>query len=412
MTRLLGERVSNGMNGLKESCLPADLRECMVRTNPEYEIVLLEQLPAEQQEPLSALRNDPGFYGFVRTRAASGLSTKSVSRDTAALLNALKKPGRLPEDAIRDSGEELAIIQLVWDGVLQVAHGADWVCGPDACGLAVKAPIEQEGALADLSLLAVQDAAALRTGVAMQLCGVLYRYNTLPIAPQWLRRIPGRAALEEFLQIGAAGRNRGELDRSWVYAFPVEKKGPWLAWISRRISWQPHASTYKLYLSPLPGHLREAFRVWLNAISTAGAFHFKIGSDVRGLLRPDKMVAYFTDRDALEQAAALIAKELSGCPAQGVPFTAELNCGALMSWGADPPLEEAVPAWLRHQSWRQWVCNRLGAALAVAKHHESNAMPAWRFALERLRLDGVDVNTWAPMPAAGQPLQPAEVAAV
>jgi hypothetical protein len=390
----------------KEFPRPADLRESTLRANPEFELVLLEQLPAEQQEPLSALRKDPSFYGVVRSRTAPGLSAKAVSHGTAALLKALKEPGRLPEQALRDSAAELAITQLLWDGVLQLAQGANWICGPAACSLATKASLEPQGALGNLSLQAIQDAAALRAGSAMQLYGTLYRYNSLPLTPHWLRRISSRAALEDYLQIGAAGRNRSELDRGWTYAFPVAKKGPWLAWISRASTWRPHTTTYKLYLSPLPVHLRETFPVWLAAITAAGAFHFKVGSEVRGLLRPDKMVAYFTQRAALEQAADRIAKELSGCPAQGVPFTAELNGGALLSWGIDPPLEEALPAWLRQQSWRQWVCNRLGAALAVAKHYESPAMPAWRFALERLRLDGIDVTAWTPLEPDSQ-LEPA-----
>jgi len=388
--------VSIGTGALDESSGPIELRESILRANPQFELVLLEQLPAEQREPLSALRNDPSFCGVVRSRTAPGLTVKAASHDTAALLKSLKEPGRLPDTALRGSGAELAITQMVWDGVLQIARGAEWICGPAACSLATtSAPIEQQGALGTLSLQAIQDAAALRANSAMQLYGILYRYNTLPLAPQWVRRIPSRAALEAYLHIGAAGRS--ELNSAWTYAFPGAKKGPWLAWISRTAVWRRHTRTYKLYLSPLPVHLREAFRVWLTAITAAGAFHFKLGSDVRGLLRPDKMVAYFTDRAALQKAADLIAKELSGCPAQGVPFTAELDCGALMSWGVDPPLEEAVPAWLRQQSWRQWVCNRLGSALAVAKQYESTAIPCWRFALERLRLDGVDVENWVPV---------------
>ncbi len=256
---------------------------------------------------------------------------------------------------------------------------------------------QPRGALADLSLQALRHAAALGAGNALELSGHLYRYNTLPLTPQWLRRIPDHNVVEEYLQIQAGGCNRRELDREWTRVPLAAEQSAWLAWTSRTISIPAKTTTYKLYLSPLACRLREAFRVWLTAITAAGAFHFKMGSKVRGLLRPDKMVAYFGDRDALEEAARLIAKELSGCPAQGVPFTAELNCGALMSWGSDPPLEEAMPPWLRRQSWRQWVCNRLGAALAVAKHYESEAMPSWQFALERLRLDGVDVGNWAPV---------------
>jgi hypothetical protein len=171
-------------------------------------------------------------------------------------------------------------------------------------------------------------------------------------------------------------------------------------------------TTYKLYLSPLPAHLRDAFRIWLAAITAGGAFHCKIGNDIRGLLRPDKMVAYFGDRAALEEAAQRIKSELCGCPAQGVPFTSDLDCGALMSWGSDPPSEEAVPVWLRRQSWRQWICNRLGAALAVAKHHRCDSMPDWRFALTRLELDGVDLANWVARSPDGQSETVTEVSAV
>jgi hypothetical protein len=383
-------------SSVARSHLAADFSASTLRVNPEYELVRLEQLSAEQQQPLSALRQDPSFHGVLRSRSATGLSTKAVSCDTAALLDALTKPGRLPANAVSDSGAELAITQLLWDGVLQVARGAEWICGPAACSPVASLPSEARGALADLSLQALQHAAALGAGNALELSGHLYRYNTLPLTPQWVRRIPDHNAVEEYLQIQAEGSNRRELDRDWVRISPAAEQSVWLAWNSRAISLRTDITTYKLYLSPLPCRLREAFRVWLSAVTAAGAFHFKLGSNVRGLLRPDKMVAYFGDRDALEEAAGLIVKELSGCPAQGVPFTAELNCGALMSWGSDPPLEEAMPPWLRRQSWRQWVCNRLGSAMAVAKHYPSDAMPSWRFALERLRLDGVNVSNWAP----------------
>lgn len=366
------------------------------RVNPEYELVRLEQLSAEHQQPLSALRQDPSFHGVLRSRSATGLSTKAVSRDTAALLDALTQPGRLPQNALSDSGAELAITQLLWDGILQIARGAEWICGPAVCSPAASLSTQPHGALADLSLQALQHAAALGAGNALELSAHLYRYNTVPLTPQWLRRIPDHNVVQEYLQIQAGGRNRRELDREWTHVPLTAEQSAWLGWTSRTISISAKTTTYKLYLSPLACRLREAFRVWLGAVTAAGAFHFKLGSNVRGLLRPDKMVAYFGDRSALEEAAELIAQELSGCPAQGVPFTAELNCGALMSWGSDPPTEEAVPPWLRRQSWRQWVCNRLGAALAVAKHYESDAMLSWRFALERLRLDGVDVGNWAP----------------
>ena len=388
-----------------------DLRESTLRANPDFEIVLLEQLPAGQQDSLSALRADPSFYGVVRSRTASGLSTKSVTHDTAALLAALKEPGRLPDDAVGDSSAELAVTQLIWDGVLQLKQGEKWICGPDACRFIASDSVKERDALADLSLQALQHAAALQTGATAELSGILYRYNTIPLTPQWLRRIPDQNTLREYLQIQPGGRNRRDLDVAWTQVSTADKHAAWLIWVSRTVAVDPHRVAYKLYLSPLPAQLRDAFRVWLPAITAAGAFHFKLGSNVRGLLRPDKMVAYFNDRAALDEAGKRISRDLAGCPAQGVPFTAEFGCDGLLSWGIDPPAEIAVPAWLRQQSWRQWICNRLGAALAVAKHYQSQAVPAWRFALERLRLDGIDVTSWAAAHAARQMEPTAEGAA-
>jgi hypothetical protein len=383
-----------------------------LRFNPDYELVQLEELSTEQREPLEALQQDPTFYGILRSRFATGPSPKSVSRDTADLLFALKEPQQLPDRVVHDADAMLAVTQLVCDGILQVAGESGWLCGPAACHFDTTTPQEPPGVLAALSLRSLKHAAALRTGDTAELSGHLYRYNSLPLTPEWLRRLPDNTAVQEYLQIQSGAGVRWELDRAWTRVPPAAEQGAWMAWSSRTIAMPVDTTTYKLYLSPLPSHLRDAFRIWLAAITAGGAFHCKIGNDVRGLLRPDKMVAYFGDRAALEEAVQRIASELSGCPSQGVPFTSELDSGALMSWGSDPPSEEHVPIWLRRQSWRQWICNRLGAALAVAKHHPCDSMPAWRFALTRLQLEGVELANWVLHSPDGQPNTVTEVTAV
>ena len=383
-----------------------ELREGTFRANPDYEFALLDQLSAEEQQPLSALRGDANFYGLIRPRLATGLTTKAASREIAELFRILQEPGPLPQFILSELDSELTIRRLVLDGILQLAQGSESICGPAVCDEDALTPTE-EGArlLARLSLQAINHAASIVSAGATELSDRLYRYNTVPLTPQWLRRIPDGPALEQYLQIQVGGRCRRILDKDWTRVSPQSKRkaeqkaepNPWLSWDSRTVPAQkPDSVGYKLYLSPLATHLREAFRVSIPAITAAGAHHFKIGSNVRGVLRPDKMVAYFPDRSALEEAAHRIAKELSGCPAQGVPFTTELDAGALLSWASDPPMEADVPAWLQKQSWRQWICYRLGSALAVAKREKSPAMPAWRFALERVRLEGVDVSTWIP----------------
>jgi hypothetical protein len=383
-------------------------RNCTFRANPDYEFVLLDQLPTEEQKMLSDLRGDPDFYGLLRPCLKAGLTTKAVSREVAHLVSILEVPGPLPTFVRSDPEAELTIIRLVCDEILQVASGTEWICGPAAWQPSYSVKDEKGGGLlVELSLQALRHAELLDCIDAEELSALLYRYNTLPLTPQWLRRIPDGTALEEYLQIEIGGGSRRDLDLGWTRV-SAGSESSWLAWNSRTTQRpQSNRAGYKLYLSPLPVHLREAFRAWLPAIAAAGAYHFKIGSSVRGLLRPDKAVAYFDDLADLKEAAVRITSQLLGCPAQGVPFTAELDCGSLISWGSDPPLEQAVPVWLRRQSWRQWICNRLGGALAVAKRQKAErqdmeGMAACRFALERLRLEGVDVSTWAPIATGGR----------
>ena len=394
----------------RETTLAADLRQRIFRTNPDYELVRFDQLTAEENNRLGDLRKDPNFCGIIRPRTATGLTVKAVCDETARLLNFLSEPAPLPRFALGDVASEL-IVNLVYDGILQVAEGAEWICGPAVCRADMPGEAgEEAGVLANLSLQAIRHAAALETADAKELSSCLFRYNTLPVTPRWLQRIPDREALEQYLQIEPGGSSRRELDRSWARVSPEAERGVWMAWNSRSVpAPDKDLRGYKLYSSPHPSHLRESFRAWLHAIIEAGAYHFKIGGDVRGLLRADKMVAYFADWTALKESASLIAREIAGCPAQGVPFTAELDAGALLSWGSDPLEEDMVPDWLKRQSWRQWICFRLGSALAIAKREKSSAMPAWQFALQRLRLEGIDVATWT-LASSSQTMPAAEVA--
>ena len=112
------------------------------------------------------------------------------------------------------------------------------------------------------------------------------------------------------------------------------------------------------------------------------------------------MVAYFDAWAPLEVAARALQRSLAGCPAQGVPFTAQFGDSPLLSWGIDPAEESAAPKWMARESWRLWVTNRLAAGLLAAVRSGTPSSPRevepWRFAMERLRLEGVDTDTWTP----------------
>jgi hypothetical protein len=122
------------------------------------------------------------------------------------------------------------------------------------------------------------------------------------------------------------------------------------------------------------------------------AISFKIGKDLPGICRPDKFVVYFDRPDDLQATAEEFRDRLAGHPAHGIPFTAAITDDGLLSWGADPP---AGAGGSPSSSWRLWVARRLAEHLTSARR-SSGGLEPWHFALERLRVGGVDVDTWIP----------------
>jgi hypothetical protein len=163
------------------------------------------------------------------------------------------------------------------------------------------------------------------------------------------------------------------------------------------------ARRFKLYVSPQPEFVQDAFKAVTQVLMESPAHHFKVGNNASGLLRPDKIVIYIHNFEALQETAKEIRRRLSGCPAQGVPFTAAINNDdGLVSWGIDPLAERVALAWQERESWRLWVTNRLATALLAAKGTQTAGLQPWRYALERLRLDNIDTATWTPLASFGQ----------
>jgi hypothetical protein len=127
-----------------------------------------------------------------------------------------------------------------------------------------------------------------------------------------------------------------------------------------------------------------------------GVRSFKVGRTLEGIARPDKLVAYVTNREELLEASRRLRPALSGLRAHGVPFTAGITTDGMLSWGIDPPARRSGS---RGGSWRAWVTDRLAEYLADADGEPRGSTEPWQVALERLRLDGIDVRTW--VPAAG-----------
>jgi hypothetical protein len=380
-----------------------EILQRIFRASPAYELVLFDRLPDGERRALADLARDPDFYGLLRPRdqvETAGRTAKSADRDTALLFLSLREPGPLPAYAVAQLGEAAARVaaRFVADGVLEVEHDGAFVSGPAALSLLVRPGTgpRREGRIAALSLGALRCAQALPIDDPRLLSLRLYAYNRIPLTPRWKRLLPDTAAVERHLGIAPGGPHRKSLDRAWQRL--PEREG-WISWISRAVGGGEGRSdgpTWKLYVSPRPESLvdegAEGFGAILAALTAARAGQFKVGRDAGGLLRADKIVAYFPSFERLAEAADAVVARLAGAPAQGVPFTSEIGGGGLLSWGMDPPRSER--AWSLGESWRAWLTLRLARDLLAARG-TTEAEP-WRFALDRLRLEGVDTDTWTP----------------
>jgi len=420
---------------------PRDLLELPLRANPAFRLVLFDRLPAGQRRQLAGLARDPEHYGVLRPRRGTGLGLKAVDRETALLFLTLARPGPLPgyvRSRLGDDGAALVLARLVADGVLEIERApGGFVSGAAATPL-FAAPAAAGGRLAELSRAALRHgqelARTLREPEPLQLSLRLYGFNRLPVTPRWRRTLPEAAAVRRYLGIAAGGRWQPLLERYWR-ELAHSGDEPWLRWqpwrpadpgapspaaATARAAVGRGVPTYKLYVSPALEALPEAFGAVLDGLAAVGATGFKVGAAAGGLLRPDKIVAYFETFEHLAAAAGALTERLAGVAAQGVPFTSEIAAGGQLSWGVDPPPAAGfgLLGGDGRISWRLWLTNRLARALIAAVAAASPAPPLpgagaagvagamdaaaggtvepWRFAVERLRLEGIDTDSWTP----------------
>ncbi|HKH43522.1 MAG TPA: hypothetical protein VKM72_02545 [Thermoanaerobaculia bacterium] len=384
----------------------SEILKHVFRASSAYELVLFDRLPEGERRALADLARDPDFYGVLRPREGGGSTLKSADRDTALLFLTLREPGPLPAYAAAQLGEAAprVVARFVADGILEVERDGAFVSGPAALDLFVRpatgAP--RDGRIAALSRAALRCAQALPTDDPRLLSLRLYAYNRVPLTPRWKSLLAGTPAVERHLGIAPGGPNRKTLDRAWQRL--ADREG-WISWISRAVDGgdgRPDGPTWKLYVSPRPESLitegttegAEAFGAVLEALTAARARQFKVGRDAGGLLRADKIVSYFPSFERLAEAADAVVARLAGAPAQGVPFTSEIGGEGLLSWGMDPPRSER--SWSLGESWRAWLSMRLARDLLAARQAAAPGVEPWRFALDRLRLEGIDTDTWTP----------------
>jgi hypothetical protein len=364
-----------------------DLTHARLRRNSEVRLCSYDDLDPEARRALGSLAEARDFFGVLLPPAGSALPLRAISRDAALLLFQLAEPARVPHllGSLFGAEAPMRVRELVLDGVLEVEQDGQFVSG---VSLLPDTALTESGAgtrIGELSREAIDYAVVLRGLSVQELSRRLYLYNRIPSSPAQHRKFASPRHVMSYLS--ASPEVVGRLRRDWVVG---NGAGGWIQFRRADLSGAAH---FKLYVSVLLVDLQEAFAATAEALRQVSCPAFKIGGDAFGLLRPDKLVAYFATVEDLHRAADAIHDSVAGARVQGVPFSGVIDPAGLTSWGMDPP-PEPWSASLPAQSWRQWVVERLAVHIVAAK--ESGSSSPADHAVHRLALDGVDTETWTP----------------
>lgn len=380
-----------------------DLSWSVLRANPRYAFAPFSELPPGQRELLGDLESGKRYGGILRETGAGNLRIQAISPAVAQIFAHLSRARTADSVPFAGTGtsRDRLLAGLVLDGVLEVETKPGSFTSRAASYLSLveaDADLIGRGRLAGLSLDALRHGDRMTPAEPAGLAARIYSFNRLPATQRWLGLWPDRRAVRRFLGIDPGGKLQRQLSAHLSDVNAEAGMARWIVWNShqRRQRRSAGGGKHKLYVSVLPDGLAAAFAAVVRLLPHRYLAAMKVGCDAHGLLRPDKFMLYFDRQDELEEFADALLPALDGLEAHGVPFSAALDDAGMLSWGVDPSAEEGSVSWYQDDSFRIWVCNRLATALVDARQFPAEGVPAWRYALARLSLSGLDTRTWSP----------------
>jgi hypothetical protein len=376
------------------------------RVSPFYTLREWNVLNPREKELISGLHDEADVYGvFSPTTPGSGQTVKVAYHELALIYFHLTQSPLLPHYLTGSPGDSLnqVIAQLVLDQVLEIKWNEKFVSGMHATealfGKALYGHLQVPGFISSLSKQGIEYALYLDEVEMKTIAHKLYTYNTTPWDSSLKRDFSETTDTRDYVFSASRSSLISIINKEWQL-INDPAKDPWLGWSRRYFdelsSGEIDKGTYKLYISPVIRDLPKVMNVVLPILTASKAFSFKIGNGIQGLLRPDKMVAYFNNRSSMLQAAGELKNKFNDCKVQGVPFTAQIDDTGILSWGFDPPGSDVLSP-IEGGSWRCKITDQIALAIMQAKTEQPDHRRAIDFIGSKLFVAGIDPCDWTPL---------------
>lgn len=365
-----------------------DSSEVVLKRSALFSFVPFSKLPGLTQDALTELVYEGSLVGLLVPAPKTGLPVKAIEAGVAAELASMGSARAYPMKEISETllellatgAVEMLIDSRTWSGGAALRHlGHIRASKPDS-----------NGNIQKISLAAIEHSAQVPLNDIARLSARLYFYNRSPITGD-NRQV-------------SIQRHTFSILKEWKRAARLEyeqktqalKEG-WHLFCLRRAPEKSRTNThFKLYVSPALDHLPEVLSTTLRIVSEMHVQAFKIGANLEGLLRPDKLILYFSTFEELKRIAARLEDEIDGAKEHGVPFSATIDASGILSWGQDPPSNWQPLSWTDKQSWRVWITNRIASSLLLSRATAPTMVSHLSAALDYLWYCGVDPQSWSP----------------
>lgn len=380
------------------------------RLNPVFAVKPVAELTEKQRTSFRRILSGKNVYSLLHAPRGEKLSVKALNRELTEFLEHLAEPRKmsdLPPRFTEDAGKEMErlIVQLVLDDVLEIAVDGAFISGMEAVNAALSPAVgaaggaETEGTndIRHISKTAIEFALRSPYKHPRDIAWILYNFNRIPMHRGHRRRLPDEKAVLRFLDLNEDGSWPGMSKAIRPISPERNDEGEYTAfyqvWRSWRIGRRKKGKEtlgYKVYVSPLLDDLPAVFKLMREKLADCGAHAMKTGRVTSGLLRADKLIAYFRDISLALAFARELLGETASLEGHGVPFTYQLEGGGgMVSVGVDPPGAFGI-----ENSWRRYVTDKL--ALAIQGAHRKGAADIMGYIRTYMKIFGVDIDEWRP----------------